>query len=332
MRDGPNHEEENVSLKPEEVPSEVLAAEKRIRPHVRETPVEHSPFYAGDDGTEVYFKLENLQHTGSFKVRGALNKVLSLPRDELERGVVAASTGNHGAAVAFALGKLGVPGLVFVPENASPKKIEAVKRLGAEVRHFGDDCAVAEAQARRYATEHNMTYLSPYNDPQVVGGQGTIAVELARQLDRIDAVLVSLGGGGLIAGIAGYLKSVRPDAHIVGCSPEHSQVMIRSIEAGKILDLPSLPTLSDGTAGGVEPGAITFDLCRALVDEYVTVTEDEIAEALREYMGIHHMMIEGSAAVAIAAFDKLRAGLAGKNVVIVLCGANISLDTLKQIL
>jgi threonine dehydratase len=177
-----------------------------------------------------------------------------------------------------------------------------------------------------------MTYLSPYNDPQVVGGQGTIAVELARQLERTDAVLVSLGGGGLISGIAGYLKSVRPNVHVVGCSPENSQVMIQSIEAGKIMDLPSLPTLSDGTAGGVEPGSITFDLCRNLVDEFVTVTEDEIAKSLREYMSIHHMMIEGSAAVAIAAFEKLRAGLTGKNVVIVLCGANISLETLKQIL
>ncbi len=315
-----------------DITKEVLAAEKRVRPHIRETILDYSPYYSRLAGANVYFKLENLQHTGSFKVRGAMNKVLSLTQAERERGVVTASTGNHGAATAFSLAKLGAGGIVFVPDNASAAKIQAIERLGAEVRRVGDDAAVTEAHARQYARDRGLTYISPYNDLKVIGGQGTIAVELARQLDRIDAVFVALGGGGLISGIAAYLKSIYPDVKIIGCSPQNSQVMIQSISAGKILDLPSLPTISDSTAGGVEPGAITFELCRTLVDKFETVTEEEIKESLRQYLQIHHMLIEGAAAVAAAACVKLADRFAGKDVVVVLCGANISLETLKSVL
>jgi threonine dehydratase len=315
-----------------DITKEVIAAEKRIRPHIRQTILDFSPYYSKLAAAKVYFKLENLQYTGSFKVRGAMNKVLSLTPAERDRGVVAASTGNHGAAVAFSLGKLNATGIVFVPENASPSKVQAIERLGATVRCYGDDGAVTEARARQYARHRGLTYISPYNDPQVIGGQGTIAVELAKQLDRIDAVFVALGGGGLISGIAGYLKLIHSHVKIFGCSPQNSPVMIESVRAGKILDLPSLPTISDGTAGGVEPGSITFDLCRDLVDDFETVTEDEIKASLRQYLQIHHILIEGSAAVAVAACVKQSQQLAGKNVVVVLCGANISLETLKGIL
>ena len=315
-----------------DIAQETITAEKRIRPHIRETLLEYSPYYSALSGAEIYFKLENLQFTGSFKVRGAMNKVLSLTAAERKRGVVTASTGNHGAATAFCLAKLAAGGIVFVPESASAVKVQAIERLGAEVRCYGDDSAVTEAYARRFARDNGLTYVPPYNDPQVIGGQGTIAVELSRQLERIDAVFVALGGGGLISGIAGYLKSIHPDVTIIGCSPQNSQVMIQSVRAGEILDLPSRPTISDGTAGGVEPGSITFDLCRDLVDEFEVVTEDEIRQSLRQFMQIHHMLIEGSAAVAIAACLKLGVRFAGKNVVVVLCGANISLETLKTVL
>jgi len=314
------------------ITKEVQAAEERIRPHIRETILDYSPYYSRLARANVYFKLENLQHTGSFKVRGAMNKVLWLTPSERERGVVTASTGNHGAATAFSLGKFEATGIVFVPEDASPGKVQAIERLGAEVRRYGDDGALTEAHARQYARDNGMTYISPYNDPQVIGGQGTIAVELAKQLDQIDAVFTALGGGGLISGIAGYLKSIRPEVKIIGCSPANSKVMIESVKAGKILDLPSLPTLSDGTAGGIEPESITFALCRDLVDDFETVTEAEIKESLRQYLQIHHFLIEGSAAVAVAALVKQSDRLAGKNVVVVLCGANISLETLKDIL
>jgi threonine dehydratase len=315
-----------------DVVTEVRAAEKRIRPHIRRTYLEPSAYFGALSGANVFFKCENLQHTGSFKVRGATNKLLSLSKPERDRGVVTASTGNHGAAVAFALGRLETKGIVYVPDNADPTKVESVRRQGAEVRAFGHDAVEAETHAREYARENGLTYVSPYNDPQVIGGQGTIGLELAEQLDSVDAVFVALGGGGLISGIAGYLKYVWPDIEVIGCSPENSQVMIQSVAAGEILDLPSLPTLSDGTAGGVEAGAITFELCRQSVDAYEIVSESTIAEYLRHFMVAHHMLIEGAAAVPLAAFMKQRGRFVGKNVVIVLCGANISLATLKDIL
>jgi threonine dehydratase len=315
-----------------EVPEEVLRAENRIRPHIRETVLEPSPHLGNLGGALVYCKLENLQHTGSFKVRGVMNRLLGMTEDERARGVVTASTGNHGAALAYAANVFGASGIVYVPENASPDKVSAIGRLGAEVRYYGDDNAVTEIYARRYAAENGMTYVSPYNDPLVIGGQGTIAVELERQADRIDIAFVSLGGGGLISGIGGYLKSVNPGAVVIGCSPENSQVMIQSVRAGRILDIPSLPTLSDGTAGGIEPGAVTFGLCRELVDDYVTVSEDEIADALRLFINVHHMLIEGAAAVAVASYLKMLGRCSGKRVVIIICGANIGLETLKSVL
>lgn len=311
---------------------EIAAAEARIRPYVRDTPLEESPALAGSSGARVFLKCENLQHTGSFKVRGALNKVLALSSAEVARGVVTASTGNHGAAVAYALRQIGATGTVFVPEGASPTKLAAIERQGGRIRFHGHDSSDTEVFARDFAGQTGATYISPYNDAQVIAGQGTIAVELLRQLDRIDGVFVALGGGGLIGGIAAHLKAQHPGARIIGCSPENSQVMIESVKAGRILDIPSLPTVSDGTAGGVEAGSITFDLVRDLVDEFSTVTESEIARAMCALMETHHMMIEGAAAVAIAAFGKQKAAWAGANVVVVLCGANISLSTLKGLL
>jgi threonine dehydratase len=315
-----------------EILGEVLHAEERIRPYIRETILEHSTYLSEVGGANVYCKLENLQYTGSFKARGAMNKLLSLTTEELMRGIATASTGNHGVAVARSVKALNASGIVFVTENVSPSKVQAIERLGAGVRYYGKDCAETEVYARRYAARNHMTYVPPYNDPKVIAGQGTIGIELARQLDQVDAVFVSLGGGGLISGIASYLKSVHPEVQIIGCSPENSQVMIQSLKAGRILDLPSLPTLSDATAGGVEAGSITFDLCCELVNDYVTVTEDEIKENLRLFMETHHMLIEGAAAVAVASYLKTRHQFAGNNVVIVICGANISPETLKEVL
>jgi threonine dehydratase len=315
-----------------DIAGEVISAEKVIRPYVRETYLEYSPFYSRMTGANVYFKLENLQYTGSFKLRGAMNKLLSLTDEEKGRGVVTASTGNHGAAFAYGLSKVEGSGVVFVPENASRTKVEAIERLGAEVRHVGNDCSETEAYARQYAKKNKMTHMPPYNDVKAIGGQGTIAFELAKQLDQIDAVFVALGGGGMISGIGGFLKPQIPGVQIIGCSPQNSQVMIQSVKAGKILDLPSLPTLSDGTAGGIEPGSITLDLCREFVDAYITVTEEEIKDSLREFIQTQHMLIEGSAAVAVAAFKKQADRFSGKNVAVIICGGNISLETLKTVL
>ncbi len=311
---------------------EVLRAEQRIRDYIKETPLEYSLALSQMTGGQVFLKLENLQHTGSFKARGAMSKLLTLTPVQRDKGVVTASTGNHGAAIAFGLHTLKMKGMVFVPEGASLTKVEAIRRLGAEVRVHGKDSVQTEILARQYAEQNAMVYVSPYNDPQVIGGQGTIAVELARQLDHIDAVFVALGGGGMIAGIAGYLKSVFESTKVIACSPQNSCVMIESMKAGRILEIDSLPTLSDGTAGGVEPNAITFDPCCRLIDESVLVTEEEIRETMLMFIETQHLLIEGSAAVAVKAFLKTHEQWRGKNVVVVICGGNVSLKTLRAIL
>jgi threonine dehydratase len=229
--------------------SEVRAAAERIDGRVRRTPVERSRRLAGrDDG--VWLKLENLQLTGSFKLRGATNAVLSLSDAERRRGVVAASSGNHGAAVACAAKAAGCPALVFVAPGVATSKLAAIRSWGAEVRTHGDDPLDAELEARRHAAAARMTYISPYNDPRVVAGQGTLGLELAEQLPRLDAVFLALGGGGLIAGVGGYLKALWPDLRVIACSPVASPVMHASLAAGRIVELESRPTLSDGTAGG----------------------------------------------------------------------------------
>ncbi len=310
-------------------PSECQAAAQRIAPYVRHTPVEYSHVLSEVSGARVHLKLENLQITGSFKLRGATNALLSLG-DEVT-AVVAASSGNHGVALAHAARIAGVAALIFVPEAADPSKLEAIEALGAGIMRVEGDPVLAEAAARRHAVESGVPYISPYNDPHVVAGQGTLGVELAKDLERIDVLFASLGGGGLISGVGGYLKEVR-GTHVVACSPANSPVMHESLQAGRILDLPSLPTLSDGTAGGVESGAITFGLCQEVVDDSLTVSEDEIRVAMRLIIGRHHTLIEGSAAVAVAGFLQTMDRWAGQDAVIVLCGANVDTRVLKKVL
>jgi threonine dehydratase len=283
-------------------------------------------------GANVYLKLENLQHTGSFKLRGAFNKLLSLTPEERAAGGVAASSGNHGAAIAYAMSKLGVTGVIFVPEQTSPTKVDAIKRAGGEVRFFGNDGLDTEMHAREYAEQNDMVYLSPYNDLDVIAGQGTCGVEIARQLSAIDAVFIAVGGGGLISGVGSFLKSVNPAISVIACQPLASAVMTESVKAGEILDLPSEPTLSDGTAGGIEAGSITFDICRDLVDDYQVVTEEQIAEAMCLFIDSHHMLPEGAAGVAIAGFLASAEKYQGKNVVISVCGGKISRETLKKVI
>ena len=313
---------------------EVLEAEGRVRPYVRETPVDESKALGRTGSGRVFLKMENLQITGSFKLRGAMNRLLSLTPEERAGGIVTASSGNHGAAVAYGIQTLGIPGVIYVPENVSPAKVANIRSFGAEVRTHATDSGLTEIFARRYARENGRVYVSPYNDPVVVAGQGTIGAELSRQLDSVDALFVALGGGGLISGIAGYLKEIGRRVEVIACSPENSAVMHHSARSGRILEMESKPTLSDGTAGAVEQGAITLDLCRRYVDRYVLVTEENIREAMRLVIDHHHTLIEGAAGVAVAGYlkDKDKERYAGGNVVIVLCGANISRERLKEVL
>ena len=311
---------------------EIINAADRIHPHIRETYFDRSFLFSGLLDGNVWFKLENNQVTGSFKARGAFNKLLSLTDTEKNMGVVSASTGNHGAAVAYAAGELNIKCTIYVPNDASPAKLSNMKNFGAKVETFGNDCVEAEKRARDVSVSTGETYVSPYNDRYVIAGQGTLGFEIATQCDHLDTIIVSVGGGGLIGGTASYLRSIWPDIEVIGCSPENSAVMIHSINAGKVLDMESKPTLSDGTAGGVEMDSITFPICRDMIDESILVTEDEIKEAMVMYMQHEHQLIEGAAGTAVATLIKKKEDLKGKNIGVVICGGNISLDIIRSIL
>jgi threonine dehydratase len=299
----------------------IEAAASRIQPYIRETPVEQSD-------NNVWLKCEQMQRSGSFKLRGALNSILSLSPDALARGVVTASTGNHGRAVATALAAVGARGTVFLPHSAPAVKVRALRRFSnIELVFEGDEGGQAELAARSVAERQGRPYISPYNDATVIAGQGTLGLEFAAQCPSLDAVFIAVGGGGLISGIASAMR-----CQIVGCWPENSVAMYESMRAGEIVAPPERPTLSDATAGSVEPGAITLDLCRSLIDECVLVTEAEIADAIRFMVAEHQMIVEGAAGVAVAAYRKTAARYAGRSVGIVLCGGNIGYDTLRTII
>ena len=324
-------------MNPFDIRSAVEEADLRIRPHVLETQLRRSDHLSRLTGANILCKLENLQVTGSFKARGAANKIGSLSTEQRMRGVVTASSGNHGAAVAAMLARFGGHGIVYVPTNTPKVKVDAIRDYGAEVRFHSEDSGKAEIFARSYAETEGLTYIPPYNDAVVIAGQGTIGAEIERQVPNVDMVVAAVGGGGLISGIAGYLKVRNPGVKIVGALPRNDHAMLCSIRAGKVVaHVDAKSTLSDGTAGSVEPGAITLPLCRDLVDDWVLVSEEQIADAMRRYMAYDNQLIEGAAGVAIASILNIAAmqpeSVKGKTIVVIICGARIDLSKLAKIL
>lgn len=309
----------------------VEEAAQRIRAFVTETPAEPVPALVSGQSTELIFKLENLQQTGSFKLRGASNKILSLTPDQAAKGVIAASNGNHGLGVAAASQRAGVDAEVYVSSHVSPGKAQRIEEYGARIRRVGDDPLEAELAARAAAAAQGKVFISPYNDLEVMAGQGTIAVELQRQMPDIDAVFVAVGGGGLIGGIGAYLKSISPRIQVIGCWPENSKVLYESMRAGRIIEVPEQPTLSESTAGGLEPGSVTLDICRSVIDQSVMVSEDEILSAMQHVRAARGWLIEGAAGVAVAAFLKQAHEYADKAVVVVICGGNLSPEVERQL-
>ncbi len=310
---------------------EIAKASARIRNVVEPTPLVKSKLLSDGD-TEVYFKMENLNPTGSFKLRGAANKILSMTDTERERGVVTASTGNHGAGVGYMCHKTGTKGTVFAPSDVSQTKYDGMIAYGVEVVKTDGDPINGEIASRKYAADNGKSFVSPYNDMQIVGGQGTIGFELFAEHQDFDAVFISLGGGGLMSGIAIAMANLSPDTRIIAVSPTNSNVMQQSVAAGEVLDLPSEPTLSDGTAGGVEQGTITFEYCRDYVDEFIDVSEEELIEGLQIFIEDTNTIGEGAVGVAIAGYLKQKHHWAGKKVAIIACGGNIAKSTLKEIL
>jgi threonine dehydratase len=305
----------------------ILQAHSAIRPQVRVTPLEHSRALSAALGCEVLLKADHLQPTGSFKIRGATNKICVLGDAAKRTGVITASTGNHGQAVARAGALAGVPVTVYVAASTAPSKIEAIRGWGAQLVVVDGNPLEGELQARKRAAEENKPYISPYNDLDVVAGQGTLGIELAEQAPQLDAVFVSVGCGGLIGGIGSALEHLRPDTRVIGVWPENSPCMLRALEAGNIIDVPESPTLSDGTAGAVEPGSITFPICQSVIDATVTVTEPQIASAMRRIAEAERWIVEGAAGVALAGLVKAAHDYKGRTVAVVLCGRNIALET-----
>lgn len=303
---------------------QVTEAADRIRPVVIETPVEQIEGLVPDIGAELFFKLENLQNTGSFKLRGASNKILSLSPGQAAQGVIAASNGNHGLGIAAAAKTAGIAAEVYVSNHVSPSKARRIEEYGAHIKRVGDDPLEAELAARAAAAEQDKVFISPYNDVMVMAGQGTIAVELLRQLPPLDALFVAVGGGGLIGGIGACIKCASPQTEVVGCWPENSPVLYESIKAGRILDVAEQPTLSESTAGGLEAGSVTLDICPQVIDSSVLVSETEILGAMRQVRALKGWVIEGAAAVAVAAFIKNAERYKGKKVSVIICGANVS--------
>jgi len=310
----------------------ILQAHERIRDHVHRTECRHSPALSDASGADVWLKLENLQLSGSFKLRGVMNRLLALGPGERSRRLVAASTGNHGAAFAHGVAELGLDGLLFLPTNAAAAKLGAIEDSGIPFRLVGDDCVETEAHASAYAADNGCVWVSPYNDPLIVAGQGTVGVELLDQVEGMSCVLAPIGGGGLMSGIASYVKAVAPEVEVIGCQPAASAVMYESVRAGEIVTLESRPTLSDATAGGIEPGSITFDLCHRHVDHYELLDEDEIARAMRFVHDNEDMVIEGGAALPVAAALRRPDRLRGKRLVLVITGSKVDDDVLRRVL
>lgn len=309
----------------------VQTAHERIRSEVVETPLEPAPDLARQTQVHLLFKREDLQLTGSFKLRGATNKILSLTPKQAAQGVIAASNGNHGLGVAAAAKRSGITAEVYVSSHVSPAKAKKIEQLGARLQRAGSDPLEAELAAREAAGRCGKVFISPYNDFDVMAGQGTIGIELLRQEPRLDAVFVAVGGGGLIGGIGAYLKSASPRIEIVGCWPENARALYESIKAGRIVDVPEQPTLSESTAGGLEPGSVTLEVCKSVIDRCVLVSEDEILTAMGMVRDAKGWVMEGAAGVALAAFLKQPARYTRKSVAVIICGGNVSPEVLQRL-
>jgi threonine dehydratase len=302
---------------------DVRAAYERIREDVVRTPLEYSGPLSRLTGARVFVKWETDQVTGSFKFRGALNKIRGLSADEKRAGLIAASTGNHGLGVvrAAALEKAEV--ILFLPRTAALAKIAKLREAGAVIEFHGSSCERAEAAARRAAVKAGKIYISPYNDAEVAAGQGTIGLEILEDCPAATDIFVPVGGGGLIGGIGAFVKNKRPVVRVVGVEPAASAFMKASLRAGKAVSIKEGPTAADAVAGGIEPGSITLALCQNYVDEIGTVGESRLKQALFLYGRHHRRVVEGAGGLALAACLKNTDQFRNRTIVLVASGGNI---------
>jgi threonine dehydratase len=308
---------------------DILRAQQRIRGFVQTTPLERSAQLSNHCDADVLLKYECAQTTGSFKLRGATNALRSLPAGS---HVITCSAGNHALGVAHAAAALNMHATIVLPTWASAAKVEALRRYPVELLMIGASYDEAEAHALTLAAEQGRQFISPYNDSAVIAGQGTLALEVLEQAPEIDTLIVAVGGGGLASGVGLWCRAVNPAMRIIGVQAEHSAAMHASLQAGRIVTTRDDPTLADGLAGGIEPGSITFPLVQRLIDDIVLVSEAEIAAAMRWLIDEHHVIVEGSGAVPLAALLHGRIDIRSTRTAVLLCGRNVSHTVLQRVM
>jgi len=308
----------------------IYTARARLEGVIRATPLHRSRTLSRKLGCDLYLKLENWQETGSFKVRGALNKLAGLTPEERARGVVTASAGNHGLGVAWASARLNLPARIVLPERASQAKVDALRTYSVDLVQHGEDYDEAEAFAWQLQQQEDLVFVHAFSDPQIIAGQGTVGLEIVEAWPEVATVVVPVGGGGLISGVALAIKSVKPGARILGVQSEASPAMYRAIRAGKPVDTPIADTVADGLAGRFV-SELTLNLTLNYVDDVVLVSEDAIRQAVCMILDEEHMLVEGSAAVGLAALLEGQIPAEGK-CVLVLTGRNLESARLKAML
>ena len=311
---------------------DVQAARERVAEHIYLSPCARSETLSRATGTQAYLKLDNLQMTGAYKERGALNKLLSLSPAERAKGLIAASAGNHAQAVAYHAGRLGITTTILMPEGTPLLKVANTRGHGARVVLHGSNYDEAYAEARRLEQVEQLTFIHPFDDAAIIAGQGTVALEILEQVPDLDAVLVPVGGGGLVSGMAVALKALRPAVKVVGVETEVLPCMLASLEEGRLVTVDAATTLADGIAVK-RAGELTFQHVREYVDEIVTVSEEEIASAILYLLEREKTVVEGAGAVAVAALlnHKVR-GLEGRRVVAVISGGNIDVNVVARVI
>jgi len=311
---------------------DIYEARRRIRQYVRETPLDGSPFLGDLCGGEVRLKLENQQLTGSFKVRGALNRILKLTPEERLEGVITASSGNHAQGIGYAARMLDIDATIVVPSETPNVKREAIRRYGVKLIVHSEDYDAAERYARKLEAEEGRVFVSAYNDLDIVAGQGTIGLEVTEAWPEMDVVLVPVGGGGLISGIGCAIKGVDSGIQVLGVQSVASPVMCESLREGQIVELELDESIAEGLYGGIEEGSVTFDLCRRYVDEIVLVQEETILEAMGRLLKHQHQVVEGAGAVGAAAIMEDPERFKDRRVGVVVSGGNVEANLLREAL
>jgi threonine dehydratase len=316
-----------MSNKVFETAASAVQARNRIRDHIYQTPLIPARTVGKDNQSTVLFKAENFQHTGSFKFRGAMSK-LSAQSDDTQ--LITASSGNHGIAAARAAKTLSKKVIVVLPETVVQAKLEKIQAYGVDVILHGVETGLAEQHAQRLAASQGYTYISPYNDPHIVAGQGTIGLEILEQCKQADNIFVAMGGGGLISGIGSVMKAFSPRTKIFGVSATNTKALAESMVAGRVVETEHLATLADGVAGGMDLDTITLPLAMSVIDQVIECDETEIRTALKSLAFDENLIVEGSAALALAGYNKVAGAVAGQTSILILCGANLNRDFVQK--